>query len=104
MATVVRTYWVNPRTGDVNLPDLPGDILNAACAYWEDELNEWRPKRPRAAAAKQEKERRVAEAVERLNRFRNARDWFALDFRKLDKLSLELATSDLRKVMKEQPA
>lgn len=100
MATVISTYWINPLTNSVYLPTAPGEILQAAVSYWEDELNEWRPKRPRLAAAKAERERRVTEAVDRLNRFRDARDQYATDIRKLDKLTLQLATNDLTGVMK----
>ncbi|RTL65888.1 MAG: hypothetical protein EKK42_20295 [Pseudonocardiaceae bacterium] len=91
---------MNPLTGSHVLPTEPGDILNAAIAYWEDELFEWRAKRPRQAAVKQEKQRRVSEASERLDRFRSARARNASNPRDLDSVSLQLATSDLRKVMK----
>ena len=104
MATVVTTYWVNPLTDSYILPEAPGEVLNAAIAYWEDELMEWRAKRPRQEAVKQEKQRRVTAAAERLERFRRARDQYGRDFRKLDKLTLELATGDLRPVMKRATA
>jgi len=99
MARIVQTFWINPLNGSHILPTLPGDILNAVIAYWEDELNEWRPKRPRSADAKQEKQRKVDHAIERLDRYRGERD-AVVRGEKISPTSLQLATDDLRSVMK----
>lgn len=99
MATVVSTYWINPLTNSIHLPEAPGEILTAAVAYWQDELDEWRPKRPRKSELKLEKDRNVARAAERIERFRRECDQLAHGA-KVNRMTLQLATEDLSAVMK----
>lgn len=99
MATVVTTYWINPLTNSIHLPEAPGEILTAAVAYWQDELDEWRPKRPRKSEQREEKARNVERAAERIERYRRECDHLAHGG-KPNRLTLQLATEDLSSVMK----
>lgn len=91
--------WINPLTGSDTVPEHPGDLLTAAIAYWEDVLMEWRTKRPRKPADRAEKQRIVAQATERLRRFRGARDSRYVRWNP-SKLTLTLARDDLAGVQR----
>lgn len=96
--------WTNPLTGSDILPTTPGDLITAAVAYWEDEVMTWRSKRPRKPADRAQKDTRVTLAVERLHRYRRARERFAFHpktFERDLRLTLQLATDDLAPHMRD---
>lgn len=103
MATVIREYWINPLTGGTTLPTVPIEIIQAAISYWNDELVEFRAKKPRSAEGKQEKRDRLALAAERIDRYRTERQNFTRGI-KLTKTSVDLARNDLREVMRPAPS
>lgn len=93
------TTWTDPLTGSSVLPTSTGEILTTAIAYWEDQLMEWRNRRPRKPADRAEKLANVERAIERLNRYRSARDVYSHNVKRVNKLTVQLATDDLASVM-----
>lgn len=94
------SYWTNPLTGSDVIPTGTGEILTAAVAYWEDVLMETRSKRPRKPEEKRAKLETVERAIDRLNRYRGARDVYAFSPKRTNKLTIQLATDDLAAVMR----
>lgn len=93
-----RAVWINPLTGSDTVPTNNGELLTAAVAYWEDVLNEWRPKRPRKPADRAEKQKHVDTAIDRLKRYRSERDAMSWRPKNPNRLTLSLARDDLEAV------
>ena len=91
--------WIDPLTGNDTLPQTTGEILNTVIAYWEDVLMEARDKRPRKPEDKRAKLETVERAIERLGRYRSARDVYSHNVKRVNKLTVQLATDDLAAVM-----
>ena len=91
--------WVDPITGEKQVPSKPGEIITAAIALWVDRLNEVRRTRPRKPADKQHKQTVVETASARLHRYHGERERLSHDIKKPNRLTITMATDDLSEVM-----
>ena len=94
--------WTNPLTGETRVPAKPGEVLTAAVAYWQDQLDKLRAARPRKPVERAEKVRNLAHAVTRITRYRREITRMTHGM-KSNKLTIQLATDDLSAVMLARP-